>query len=41
MVDDMFAIVHTFSCRLDGMREYEKKLKEDYPDVTKTTVELD
>lgn len=41
MVDDMLAIVHTFSCRLDGMRKYEKNLKEDYPDVTKTTVELD
>ena len=41
MVDDMFAIVHTFSCRLYGMRKYEKNLKEDYPDVTKTTVELD
>ena len=41
MVDDMFAIVHTFSCRLYGMRKYEKNLKEDYPDATKTTVELD
>ena len=41
MVDDMLAIVQTFSCRLYGMRKYEKNLKEDYPDVTKTTVELD
>ena len=41
MVDDMLAIVHTFSCRLYGMRKYEKNLKEDFPDATKATVELD
>ena len=41
MVEDMLAIVHTFSCRLYGMRKYEKKLKEEYPDINKTTVEMD
>ena len=41
MVEDMLAIVHTFSCRLYGMSKYEKKLKEEYPDINKTTVEMD
>ena len=41
IVEDMLAIVHTFSCRLYGMRKYEKKLKEEYPDINKTTVEMD
>jgi predicted site-specific integrase-resolvase len=27
MVQDLPAIVHTFSCRLYGLRKYEKKLK--------------
>ena len=31
MVDDLLAIVHTFSCRLYGMRKYQKSLKEDFP----------
>lgn len=31
MVEDLLAIVHTFSCRLYGMRKYKKRLKEDYP----------
>ncbi|GAB3100529.1 hypothetical protein GCM10027081_27470 [Cupriavidus yeoncheonensis] len=31
MVEDLFAIVHTFSWRLDGMRKYNKQVKEDYP----------
>lgn len=31
MVEDLLAIVHTFSCRLYGMRKYKKQLKEDYP----------
>ena len=31
MVDDLLAIVHTFSCRLYGMRKYQKSLREDYP----------
>jgi len=31
MVDDLLAIVHTFSCRLYGMRKYKKQIKEDYP----------
>ena len=28
MVDDLLSIVHTFSCRLYGLRSYKKKLKE-------------
>jgi putative resolvase len=31
MVEDLLAIVHTFSCRLDGMRKYRKQIKEDFP----------
>jgi predicted site-specific integrase-resolvase len=27
MVDDLLAIVHTFSCRLYGLRSYKKTLK--------------
>ena len=30
MVEDLLAIVHTFSCRLYGMRKYKKQIKEDY-----------
>jgi predicted site-specific integrase-resolvase len=29
MVQDLLAIVHTFSCRLYGLRRYEKSLKSD------------
>lgn len=32
LVEDLLAIVHTFSCRLYGMRKYKKQIKEDYPD---------
>ncbi|MBP0633304.1 IS607 family transposase [Cupriavidus sp. AcVe19-1a] len=31
MVEDLLAIVHTFSCRLYGMRNYKKQIKDDYP----------
>ncbi|MBK7001996.1 MAG: IS607 family transposase [Rhodoferax sp.] len=31
MVEDLMAIVHTFSCRLYGMRKYHKVIKEDFP----------
>jgi predicted site-specific integrase-resolvase len=31
MVEDLMAIVHTFSCRLDGMRKYKREIKEDFP----------
>ena len=31
MVEDLLAIVDTFSCRLYGMRKYKKQLKADYP----------
>jgi hypothetical protein len=30
MVEDLMAIVHTFSCRLYGMRKYKKKIQEDF-----------
>ena len=31
MVEDLMAIVHTFSCRLYGMRKYKDEIKEDFP----------
>jgi predicted site-specific integrase-resolvase len=31
MVEDLLSIVHTFSCRLYGMRKCKKQIKEDYP----------
>jgi putative resolvase len=31
MVEGLLAIVHTFSCRLYGMRKVKKQIKEDYP----------
>jgi predicted site-specific integrase-resolvase len=27
MVEDLMAIIHTFSCRLYGLRKYKKKIK--------------
>jgi putative resolvase len=30
MVEDLLAIVHTFSCRLDGVRKYRKQIKDDF-----------
>jgi predicted site-specific integrase-resolvase len=30
MVEDLMAIVHTFSCRLYGMRKYKQSIKEDF-----------
>ena len=33
MVEDLMAIVHTFSCRLDGLSKYQKALKEDFPET--------
>ncbi|QEP42502.1 IS607 family transposase [Ectothiorhodospiraceae bacterium BW-2] len=32
MVEDLLAIVHTFSCRLYRMRKYKQQIKEDFPD---------
>ncbi len=29
LVEDLLAIVHTFSCRLDGLRRYEKTLRDE------------
>ena len=31
MVEDLLAVVHTFSCRLYGMRKYKKQIREDFP----------
>jgi len=31
MVEDLMAIVHTFSCRLYGMRKYKHAIKADFP----------
>lgn len=33
MVEDLMTIVHTFSCRLYGMRQYKKQIQQDYPDA--------
>lgn len=33
MVEDLLAIVHTFSCRLYGLRKYRKEIKTDYPEA--------
>lgn len=30
MVEDLLSIVHTFSCRLYGMRKYQSQIKEDF-----------
>ncbi len=32
MVEDLISIVHTFSCRLYGMRKYKSQIKHDFPD---------
>lgn len=32
MVEDLLSIVHTFSCRLYGMRKYKKQIGDDYPE---------
>ncbi|MDA8383555.1 MAG: IS607 family transposase [Betaproteobacteria bacterium] len=32
MVEDLMAIVHTFSCRLYGMRKYKSEIKSDFPE---------
>ncbi len=37
MVEDLIAIVHTFGGRLDGMRKYQKEIKDDFPDVKIST----
>lgn len=37
MVEDLIAIVNTFSCRLDGMRKYQKALKEEFPEASLPT----
>jgi len=37
MIEDLMAIVHTFSCRLYGLRSYKKKLKEVCNEVSPRT----
>ena len=37
MVEDLMAIVHTFSCRLSGMRKYKQSIKEDFPQYPLST----
>ena len=37
MVEDLMAIVHTFSCRLYGMRKYKSEIKNDFPEYKLTT----
>ncbi len=32
MVEDLMAIVHTFSCRLYGMRKYKNTITSDFPE---------
>jgi len=32
MVEDLMAIVHTFGCRLYGMRKYKSELRADFPE---------
>ena len=33
MVEDLWAIVHTFSCRLYGMRKYKQSIQEDFAEM--------
>ncbi|QVL47708.1 MAG: IS607 family transposase [Thiocapsa sp.] len=37
MVEDLLAIVHTFSCRLSGLRHYKQQIKDDFPDAKLAT----
>ena len=32
MVEDLMSIVHTFSCRLYGMRKYKSQIRLDFPE---------
>ena len=41
MVEDLMAIVHTFSCRLDGMRKYKKQIQEDFVEYKITNIKDD
>ncbi len=34
MVEDLLAIVQTFSCRLYGMRKYKQSIKEDFAEMS-------
>lgn len=41
MVEDLMAIVHTFSCRLYGMRKYKKQIQADFIEYKIGTVKDD
>jgi putative resolvase len=41
MVEDLMAIVHTFSCRLYGMRKYKREIKDDFPQYKLGSVKED
>ena len=41
MVEDLMAIVHTFSCRLYGMRKYKKQIQDDFVEYKITTIKDD
>ncbi len=37
MVEELMAIIHTFSCRLQGMRKYKMAIKDDFPQYKLST----
>lgn len=39
LVDDLLAIVHTFSCRIYGMRRYSKKKKDQVQEAVEAAME--
>jgi predicted site-specific integrase-resolvase len=39
MVEDLLAIVQTFSCRLYGLRKYQREIKADFPECFATQPE--
>lgn len=40
MVEDLAAIVHTFSCRVYGMRKYKQTIKDDFPSLKLTDAKV-
>lgn len=40
MVEDLLAIVHTFSCRLYGLRKYKKEIKTEYTEGSEQSAEV-
>lgn len=37
LVEDLLAVVHVFSCRLDGLRRYEKQLRAERQDLSEAS----